>query len=141
MSDRLLLELGSSQGESLDDSLACIGDSLEEFGRTEHFPENLVLKLNLILEELALNALTHGGATIVRIAITADPEALTIDISDDGAPFDPLTEAPEPEVDAALEDRAIGGLGIHLVKQLTNDLSYRRDGDRNHLRLVTRSRE
>ena len=66
---------------------------------------------------------------------------MTIEISDRGAPFDPLTEAPSPNTDAAVSDRQIGGLGIHLVRAMVDEASYRRHEGRNYLTLVTRRNE
>ena len=141
MSAQFRLEVGAAQHESIDDALRHIEASLEEFGHLEHCPDDLAFKLHLIIEELALNAMTYGGAESVQILITTAPDTVTVEISDDGVAFDPLNDAPQPDVKAALEDRTIGGLGIHLVRTLTDDLNYRWDGERNHLTLVTRQTE
>ncbi|MXZ29947.1 MAG: ATP-binding protein [Acidimicrobiia bacterium] len=141
LSAQFRLEVGATQNESVDDALRRIEASLDEFSSLEHCPADLAFKLHLIIEELALNAMTYGGAESVQITITAEAEAVTVEISDDGDAFDPLNDAPEPDLDAALEDRAVGGLGIHLVRTLTDDLSYRWDGERNYLTLVTRQAE
>ena len=141
MSGYFCLEVGSAENESIDDALRHMESSIEEFGHQENWPDDLIFKLHLILEELGLNAMTYGGASSVRIVISVEAESVTIEISDDGGAFDPLHDAPEADVNAALDDRAIGGLGIHLVRTLTNDLSYRREGGRNHLTLVTRRPE
>jgi serine/threonine-protein kinase RsbW len=63
-----------------------------------------------------------------------------VEISDDGTPHNPL-DAPEPDTDLALEDRSIGGLGIHLVRNLTTDLSYDHLGGRNMLTFTVTSKE
>ena len=141
MSTQFRLELGTAQHESVDDALRHLNASLEEFGRREHCPDDLTFKLHLIIEELALNAITYGGAESVQITITTEADTVTVEISDNGASFDPLNDAPQPDVNAALEERAVGGLGIHLVRTLADDLSYRWDGERNHLTLVTRQTE
>lgn len=141
MSSQLHLEIGAAQHQSVDDALRRIEASLDEFSHLEHCPDDLAFKLHLVIEELALNAMTYGGAETVEIIINADAEAVTVKISDDGAAFDPLNDAPQPDVSAALEDRSVGGLGIHLVRTLADDLSYRRDGERNHLTLVARQTE
>ena len=70
---------------------------------------DLIFKLHLILEELGLNAMTYGGASSVRIIISEEAEMVTIEISDDGGAFNPLNDAPQPDVNAALEDRSIAG--------------------------------
>lgn len=141
MSAQFRLEVGAAQHESVDDALRDIEASLEEFGRLERYPNDLAFKLHLIIEELVLNAMTHGGAKSVQITITTEAETVTVEISDNGAAFDPLDNVPQPDVNATLGDRVIGGLGIHLVRTLTDDLSYRWDGERNHLTLVTRQTE
>jgi anti-sigma regulatory factor (Ser/Thr protein kinase) len=57
---------------------------------------------------------------------------VTVTVEDDGVPFNPL-EATEPDLDRPLEERSIGGLGIHLVKNLMDDVEYRREAGRNYL--------
>ena len=53
---------------------------------------------------------------------------------DDGREFDPLS-APEVDVHAPLEERTVGGLGIHLLRNMVSEIRYERSGGRNHLRL------
>ena len=57
-------------------------------------------------------------------------------IADSGKPFDPLEDAPVPDVDAPIDERPIGGLGIYLVRNMMDDMQYRREGDRNYITLV-----
>jgi anti-sigma regulatory factor (Ser/Thr protein kinase) len=57
---------------------------------------------------------------------------LTAELVDDGRAFDPLQVA-APDLAAPLEERAVGGLGVHLMRHLVDDIQYRRDGGRNHL--------
>ena len=70
--------------------------------------------------------------------MASEEDALTIDIIDDGLPFNPLTEGPSVDVNAPIEERRIGGLGIHLVRSMMDDLSYRRENGKNHLTLTKR---
>jgi anti-sigma regulatory factor (Ser/Thr protein kinase) len=63
-------------------------------------------------------------------------ERLIVTITDDGAPFNPLSLA-TPRTDQALEDREIGGMGIHLVRNLIDDVTYHRRIDRNVLTLMS----
>jgi serine/threonine-protein kinase RsbW len=92
--------------------------------------------LNLVLEELFANAVNHGGcdgmedAVQVRLQLLGD--GVHVEYSDRGRPFDPLS-APEPDLDASLEDRKVGGLGVHLVRQIMRDLEYRRADGRNRI--------
>ena len=101
------------------------------------------LGFGLVLEELGINILTHGGKGMERrpeieIVLTSEDHALTIEVLDDGHPFDPLQDSPNPDLTATIEDRPVGGLGIHLVRSLMDDLHYQRDAGRNRLTLVAR---
>ena len=73
-----------------------------------------------------------------RFNVTSDSDAITIEIVDSGKPFDPLSDAPEPDLDAAVEERRIGGLGVHLVKTLMDQMHYKRENDQNRLTIVAR---
>ena len=70
--------------------------------------------------------------------LTSEEGAITIEVVDDGKPFDPLNDAPQPDLASDLEDRRVGGLGLHLVRTTMDDMSYRRDQGKNHLTLVAR---
>ena len=97
--------------------------------------------MNLALEELWLNVVNYGhsgGFHEVEIGLTSEASAVTIEITDDGKPFDPLNDAPVPDVTGSLKDRAVGGLGIHLVRTMMDEMRYKREGGRNHLILVKR---
>ena len=115
--------------------------AIEDFGRDNNWAPDLTFQVNLALEELWLNVVNYGhdgGFHEVEIELTSEAEALTIEITDDGKPFNPLNEAPAPDVTASLEDRSLGGLGLHLVRTLMDELRYRREEGRNHLTLVKR---
>ena len=92
--------------------------------------------LNLALEEILVNVIAHGyqGSAdhqiIVRLAL--DDGEVRAEVEDDARPFNPL-EAPEPDLSKPLEERPIGGLGIHLTRKMMDGLVYRRQGDKNLL--------
>ena len=121
------------------DALPVVESTLEEMAEAEDWPLTLTMHANLILEELVLNTLTHGdvtGLTQIELELESHENALTIRMSDDGTPFNPLEDAPEPDVTLPLAERPIGGLGVYLVRTLGQDLEYRREDGRNHLKLV-----
>lgn len=121
------------------DVLPMIENILEEMAEAESWPVTLTMRANLILEELVLNTLTHGdtsGLTVIDLELESNNHALTIRIADDGAPFNPLSDAPEPDVTLPLAERPIGGLGVYLVRTMGQDLEYSREHDRNHLKMV-----
>ncbi len=122
------------------DPVSRLVEQMETALLAEGVPMQTVYAVNLCVEELLVNIVNHGygGAVAadVEVEIELQPGHLVIDVSDGAPPFDPITDAAEPDTDAELDDRPIGGLGIHLVKRLTDAMSYRRENGRNHLRLV-----
>ncbi len=114
-------------------------EAVESLGEQEEWPPSLIFQVNLVLEELGINIMNYGETADdqeIIVCLTSKKDALTINISDAGKPFNPLTEGPVPDVTKELEERSIGGLGVHLVRTLMDELYYRREGDRNHLTLV-----
>ena len=123
------------------DLLEEITTRVDDLGERENWPPDLVFKINLVLEELGLNIMNYGydgGVNEIEITIVSEDDSLTLEITDDGKPFDPLKDAPLPDVNAAMEDRPIGGLGIHLVRTMMDDLCYRRERSKNHLTMAVR---
>lgn len=106
-------------------------------------PEELTMPVNLALEEAVSNVMlyaypdTNNGKVFVEFVRSCTPEGeqLTFTISDSGIPFDP-TQKSEPDLSLPAEERAIGGLGIHLVRQLMDEVQYVREDDKNVLTLV-----
>ena len=135
------LKIAPGEQESSADVVGRIAERLEDIGREQAWPPKLVYLVNLSVEEFGLNALTHGrrhGLDEFEIAISSDSETIMIELSDNGTAFDPMNDAPEPDFDTPLESRPIGGLGIYLIKKMVDRMEYRRDSDRNHLRLTVR---
>ena len=114
-------------------------DELEAFTDETDVPARARFNLNLAVDEFASNAIKYGysdgrsGEIAVRVARHAD--RLDVTISDDGDAFDPF-DAPTPDLAASIEDRQIGGLGLHLVRKLADAFTYRREGGRNIVSLV-----
>ena len=117
---------------------------VEEVGKEGAWTPNLIYQVNLVLEELAVNVINygHGGDPNheIEIVLDWDEGELTIEMVDDAPPFDPLKDAPEPDLTSALEDRPIGGLGVYLVHTFMDELNYRHEQGRNHLTMVKRSK-
>ena len=87
----------------------------------------------LVLNEVLTNLGTHGDCRDrpAKIALVVEPDKVTGEIVDAGPPFDPRL-APDPDFDVALDDRAIGGLGLYLVKKLSSALDYTRQNEQNY---------
>lgn len=143
MSETVSLKFEPASSPGKDGVLQLIASAVEELGQREAWPDSLVFKVNLVLEEVGINILSYGGESggphpEMEIVITSEDDSLTIEVSDDGRPFDPLHEAPEPALGAEIEDRPIGGLGVYLVQTMMDDLSYQHTGGRNHLTMVAK---
>jgi len=114
-----------------------LAGEVERFCGEHSLPADLEFQLNLVLEELFVNAVRHGAceglANAARVQMRVDHHrAVHVTFSDRGAPFD-LTQAPEADIGAPLSERRAGGLGIHLVRQIMRDVSYSREGEWNVL--------
>lgn len=130
--------------ETRHDELDRVSAAVEELAEREDWPPEMVYRVTLVIEELVVNIINHGhdgGVHDIEIAMASEPDALTVEIIDDGRPFDPLSDAPEPDLDSLLEDRPVGGLGIHLVRTMMDEVHYRREQDRNHTTLIARRGE
>jgi anti-sigma regulatory factor (Ser/Thr protein kinase) len=91
--------------------------------------------VQLAVEELFVNVCSYAYPDEpgdVWLTIRAGGPRLEFDLGDEGGPFDPLAVA-EPGLHASLADRPVGGLGLYLVRNLTDDLRYRRRDGRNEL--------
>ena len=121
------------------DQLERISAVVEDLGQQDNWPPDLIFKVNLVLDELSVNIVNYGGeASEIEVSLAADAQEVRVEISDDGRPFDPLNDAAEPDLDAPLEERSIGGLGIHLVREMMDELYYRREDGKNRLAMVKR---
>jgi anti-sigma regulatory factor (Ser/Thr protein kinase) len=100
-------------------------------------------KIETAVEELLMNIFRHAYATegegkaMIRCQpVDLDGAAfLRVGVRDWGRPYNPLAEAPRPDLSAGIEERPIGGLGIHIVRQVTAHYCYCRDQDANDLEL------
>ena len=120
------------------EEIPVVARRLEAFGSANDLPPDLIAQLQLAVEETITNIIHHDEASHeIEVALQWTGGGLEITIIDDGRPFSPL-EAPPPELDVALLDRAVGGLGIHLIRTFMDRVDYVRDGDRNRVTLVKR---
>jgi serine/threonine-protein kinase RsbW len=123
--------------ENLESMLQFIRNCAEQQG----FSKREVNKIQVAAEEALVNVISYaypddGGDVEIRCNAKG-AEGLVIEIIDWGIPFDPLS-LPEPDIEAPPEEREVGGLGIHIMRNIMDEVSYKREGDRNILTLVKR---
>ncbi|HSE87328.1 MAG TPA: SpoIIE family protein phosphatase, partial [Candidatus Binatia bacterium] len=113
-----------------------VNQILAEFARRHGLAPHVGHDLNLALEEILTNIISYGYTDNreheIKVRLSAQPGEVSVEIEDDGQPFNPL-EAPEPDTTKPLEERTIGGLGIHLVRKLMDGLEYQRQQGKNLL--------
>jgi anti-sigma regulatory factor (Ser/Thr protein kinase) len=135
MSDvRLSLPLTSKRSE-----VPRLADAVEAFGREQGFVEDDIHSVQLLLDEIVINIIKHGykddPGHPIDVTLTLAGKLLTIRVEDEARPFNPTT-APAPNLDLPIEERPIGGLGVHIVKSLTDSMEYQRVGSRNILTMT-----
>ena len=120
----------------VDEMMMPIISSLEE-NEVEH---KKVYQINLALEEILVNIARYAyvpgsGKIDISYEISDNPKQLRVIIKDKGKAFNPL-EKEEPDLDASVQDRKIGGLGIYIVKNIVDDIKYQRTNNENVLEFI-----
>ncbi len=128
----------------LDNSLAALAQlhaAIGEFCRRRAIHSDIEFKVDLALEEVFTNIVRHGyddnDPHEIVVRLHGSRERIRIHVEDDGRHFNPLM-APEVDLNAALSERRVGGLGVHLVRRLMDQVRYQRRAGGNRLTLVKR---
>ena len=118
-----------------------LADFVETIAEESGLSQALAMSLNLALEEAVTNVIVYAYPPdtdgLVDIEAILHKDRIRFIISDSGRPFDP-TQVQEPDIDLPIEERQVGGLGIHLVRSIMDEFSYERTGDKNILYLLKR---
>lgn len=131
-----ILTIGNAIGE-----LEQVAAFVDRFGQDRRIPQSVANDLNVCLDELLNNTISYGyddrGEHSITLILRFTSDLLTIEIQDDGKPFDPTkVDAKVPE--GTLQSRKVGGLGIYFVRTLVDEMEYRRVGQLNVLTLRKR---
>ena len=112
---------------------------ISDIATTRELDEDLAMNINLAMEEAVTNSIMYaypeGTRGEIEVEARVDDNTIEFTISDNGMEFDP-TARPEPDINARAEERPIGGLGIFLVKNIMDSVSYTREKNTNILRLI-----
>jgi anti-sigma regulatory factor (Ser/Thr protein kinase) len=115
--------------------------ALEDYCRENQVPAKVYQAADLALEEHLTNVLNYSFAAeeaheiVIRFSLTKG--CLQVEVEDNGKPYNPL-DAPEVDTTVRLEDKPVGGLGIHLMRKFMDELSYRHEAGRNILSMAKR---
>jgi len=116
---------------------------VRQFGDLHEVPSRTLYAINLALDELVTNIVLHGFADAAgqefEARIIARKDAIVAEVEDGGRAFN-LLDAPTPDLTAPLDERVLGGLGIHLVRSLMDKVEYRHEDGKNVLTVRKRIR-
>lgn len=131
MSETLVVEIKNSLLE-----VHRLARLVDDFGRRHQIEARFIYNMKLALDEVLTNIISYGydddreHGILTRLAV--EQGHLTAEVEDDAKPFNPLN-TPQANTKQSLDERQIGGLGIHLVRKLIDELEYRRHNDKNIL--------
>lgn len=121
----------------LANDISAIGDVVnrfEQFGELHGVPAGDIMRVNLVFDEILSNIISYGYQDEehheIVVAVELTGQRLVVTIEDYGIPFNPFARE-APDTNAAIEDREVGGLGIHLVQQVMDNATYQRRQNAN----------
>ena len=121
--------------------LAIVRDALRRFCLEHGVGRKTRMQLHVTLDEIVSNIIKYawpeGGVHEVSVRMSAEANAIRIEVIDDGQAFDPRT-APVPRPNVAQRRARPGGIGIHRVRQLVDEIAYHRSDNRNHVVVTKR---
>lgn len=119
--------------DSLSDAIEFMEVELEKL----NCPADQVMQITMCLEEMFVNIAHYAyvgdeenGVGEVVLQFDSDSKSMSISLIDRGKPFNPLAKE-DPDIDKPLDERPVGGLGIFMVKKCMDEVSYRREDDKN----------
>ncbi len=113
-----------------------LANSVLAFGDENKLKDNIIWEIRLILEEIVTNIISYGYEDkenhIIVVSIDTGEKDITISIKDDGIPYN-ILEHPKPDLEIPFQDRDIGGLGIYMVREIMDEVNYKRVDNMNQL--------
>jgi anti-sigma regulatory factor (Ser/Thr protein kinase) len=118
--------------------LSTLAEQIDDLAAQWELSQTMAMNINLVIEEAVSNiifyAFNNNNKHKIKISISLKNKLLTIRITDDGIPFNPL-EQQQPDINLPAEERPVGGLGIFLISHMMDELNYIRKGNQNILTL------
>ena len=123
----------AATAENIDVVTAFVDEQLEMLG----CPVKAQMQINIAIDELFSNIVHYAynpdvGEATVRVEVMEEPLSVIVTFIDGGVPYDPLAAA-DPDITLSAEERAIGGLGIFMVKKTMDEITYRYESGKNIL--------
>ncbi len=122
------------------ETLSGLRKYIAEVGKKVGLEPQAVHRLQLAADEITTNIILYGyrdvSDGVIVVSAIADGETLRLVVEDTGTPFDPLAHPEPQDLDAPLDERDIGGLGVFLAIRSVDDLQYERDGVHNRTTFV-----
>jgi anti-sigma regulatory factor (Ser/Thr protein kinase) len=119
--------------------LSTLAEKIDELAMEWNLSQTLAMNINLVIEEAVSNIIFYAyndqSKHEIRITISLENGRLTIKITDDGIPFNPLAQE-QPDINLPAEERPVGGLGIFLISQIMDEMKYDRNKNENILTLI-----
>lgn len=132
----LRLEL-ENRVEEISRAIAAIRTVCQQHGAEEEVLRGVHLAVDEALANVIHYAWSDGAPHQVHLRVSISGNHLTVEIRDDGMLFNPLAQT-EPDLDAPIEERGIGGLGIYFIRSVMDEVNWRRDGGCNVLTMGKR---
>ena len=121
------------------EQIKLVNDQFDEFARSNGLSDNTRRSVSLALDDVLNNAISYGydepESHSIELRFELAGDRLAVTVIDDGKPFNPCSYA-APDTALSLEDRAIGGLGIHMVRNIMDEVTYQRRTGKNIVVLV-----
>ena len=117
------------------DSREAVGAFADSLSAKLEIVPKIANKINIVFDEIYANIVNYSKATLVTIFYSIENGKLRISFTDNGIPYNPL-EASEPDTTLSAEEREIGGLGIFMVKKMTESMEYEYTDGKNILELT-----
>lgn len=139
MEDKLTFRIKNDLSE-----LGKVSRAVDEFNQAHRLPLKTANAVSLALDEIITNIISYGYEDqenhFIGIRISLQDEQVLIEVEDDGREFNPLT-IPEADTESSIEERPIGGLGVHLVRNLMDELKYTYQNKKNCLLMKKKLKE